>query len=118
MVGDVEVAAPPSLHRPDRVQFLTRYLFRLQQLGDKIDLIDRRVQRTETMQDLGISQASNIARTAKNSPVKNSVAHTAMLDNVTESMVPSLGYLRGNEFLQTEVDKHLAELEKLNKTAT
>ena len=33
-------------------------------------------------------------------------------------MVPCLGYLRGNESLQTEVEKRLAELEKLNETAT
>ena len=41
-----------------------------------------------------------------------------MPNSVVESVVPSLGYLRGNESLQTKVDKHLAELEKLNETAT
>ena len=33
-------------------------------------------------------------------------------------MVPSLGYLRGNESLQSQVDKWLAELERINETAT
>ena len=75
-----------------------------------MDLMDRRVQRTEAALDQGISQASNVASSAKNSPVKNSVGHTVMPDNVMERVVPSSGYLRGNEPLQTEVDKHLAEL--------
>ena len=33
-------------------------------------------------------------------------------------MVPSLGYLRGNESLQSQADKRLAELERINETAT
>ena len=41
-----------------------------------------------------------------------------MPDSNTESVVPSLGYLRENESVQSEVDKRLAELEKLNETAT
>ena len=41
-----------------------------------------------------------------------------MPDNVTESVVPSLGYFRANESLQSEVAKCLAELEKLNEIAT
>ena len=41
-----------------------------------------------------------------------------MPGNSTESVVPSLGYLRENESVQSEVDKRLAELERLNETAT
>ena len=41
----------------------------------------------------------------------------SVLDNGTESVVPSLGYFSGNESFQSEVDKRLAELEKLNETA-
>ena len=58
------------------------------------------------MLDQGNSQVSSVVTSVKNSPVKNSVGHMSGPD------------LRGNEFLQTEVDKRLAELEKLNETAT
>ena len=75
------------------------------------------MQRTEAAMDQGNSQTSNAVAIDKNSPVKN-LAKVSVPDNVTESVVPSLGYLRENESLQSEVDKHLAELEKLNETAT
>ena len=32
-------------------------------------------------------------------------------------MVPSIGFLRSNESLQSQVDKRLAELERINETA-
>ena len=82
-----------------------------------MDIMDRRVQRTEAVLDQGNSQASSAVTSAKNSPVKNSV-QVSVPDNVTESVVPSLGYLIGNESLQSEVDKRLAELKELNETAT
>ena len=83
----------------------------------KMDKMDRRVQQTEATLDQGNSQASSAVISAKNSPEKN-LAHVPVLDNGTESVVPSLGYLRGNESLQSVIDKRLAELEKLNETAT
>ena len=112
LFGDVEVVAPPSPSTSGQSTVSDQILIRLQQLGDKMDIIDRRVQRTEAVLDQGISQASGIVTTAKNSPVKNSVGQAAVQDNVIESVVPSLVYLRGNESLPTEVDKHFTELEK------
>ena len=92
-------------------------LLQLQQLGEKMDNMDRRVQWTEAALDQGNSQASSAVISAKHLSEKNLVQGPTS-DNVTESVVPSLGYLRENASLQSEVDKRLAELEKLNETAT
>ena len=111
LVSDVEVVAPPSPLVSGISSVSGQILLQLQQLGDKMDKMDRQVQRTEAALDQGNSQAS------KNSPEKNLV-QALVPDNSTESVVPSLGYLRENESVQSEVDKRLAELERLNETAT
>ena len=117
LVSDVEVIAPPSPSVSSISSVSGQILLQLQHLGDKMDKMDRRVQRTEAALDQGNSQASGAVFSAKNSPEKNLV-QALVPDNSTESVVPSLGYLRENESVQSEVDKHLAELERLNETAT
>ena len=117
LVSDVEDAAPPSPSASGISSVSGQILLQLQQLGEKMDNMDRRVQRTEAALDQGNSQASSAVISARNLSEKNLVQGPRS-DKVTESVVPSLGYLRENESLQSEVDKRLAELEKLNETAT
>ena len=82
-----------------------------------MDMMNRRVKWTEAVLGQDNLQASNVVTFANNSAVKNSLQMSGP-DNFTESVVPSLGYLRGNESLQTEVNIHLAELDKHNEIAT
>ena len=117
LVSDVEVVAPHFPSVSGLSSLSNQVLLTLQQLGDKMDMMDRRVQQTEAVLDQGNSQASSVAVSAKNSSVKNSV-QLAGTDNVIESVGPYLGYLRRNESLQIEVEKRSAEFEKLNETAT
>ena len=112
LVSDVEVIAPPSPSVSGLTSVSDQILLQLQQLGDKVDKMDRRVQRTEAVLVQGNSQARSAVISAKNLPAKN-VVQMPVPDNVTESVVPSLGYLRGNESLQSEADKCLAELKKI-----
>ena len=111
---DVEVVAPPSPSASGVSSMSGQILLQLQQLGDKMDQMDRRVQRTAAALDQGTSQASNAVNSATNSPANS--LNIARPDNVTESVVPSLGYLRENESLQSEVDRRLADLVRLNET--
>ena len=116
LVSDVEIIAPPSPSVFGLSLVSDQILLQLQQLGNKMDKMDRRVQRTEAVLDQGNSWQVCVI-SAKNSPAKN-VVQMPVPDNVTASVVPSLGYLRENESLQSEVDKRLVELEKFNETAT
>ena len=88
LVSDVEVVAPPSPSMSGLSSVSDQILLRLQQLGDKMDMMDRRVQRTEAVLDQCNSQESSTVTSAKNSTVKNSV-QVSVPDNVTESVVPS-----------------------------
>ena len=64
---DVEVAAPPSTESGSNTSVSQQILFQLQQLGEKLDLMDRRVQRTETALGQGTSQASSLSVTSHSS---------------------------------------------------
>ena len=68
--GDVEVAAPPSMESGSNTSVSQQILFQLQQLGEKMDLMDRRVQRTETALGQGTSQASSLSVTSHSSDPK------------------------------------------------
>ena len=46
------------------------------------------------------------------------LSHGTDTECTVESVIPSLGYLRNNESFQAEADKRLAELAKLNESAT
>ena len=115
---DVEVAAPPSTE-PDSSDTVSQLILsQLQQLGEKMDLMDRRVQRTEAALGQGTSQASLSSVTSHSAPSPNVPSHSIATECNVESVVPSLGYLRNNDSVQAEVDKRLAELTQLNESAT
>ena len=116
--SDVEVVAPPSTETVGSATVSQQILLQLQQLGDKMDLMDRRVQRTEAALQEGTSQASSSTVTSHNSPNPKVLSNGIDTEATVESVVPSLGYLRGNESVQAEVDKRLAELAQINETAT
>ena len=88
---DVEVAAPPS----SDIRLSEQILLQLQQLGEKMDSMDKRVQRSEAALEQGNSQAG---QSTSNSSVKNA-GSTVALSNATvetnsESVVPSIDFLR------------------------
>ena len=116
--SDVEVAAPASIEMAGNATVSQHILLQLQQLGDKMDLMDRRVQRTEAALEQGTSQASSSIVTSHNSPISKVLSTGIDTETTVESVVPSLGYLRSNESVQAEVDKRLAELAQINETAT
>ena len=116
--GDVEVPAPPSPSSAGITTVPDQILSQLQELGDKMDLMDRGVQKTEAVLGQGSLQASSAFNTPQNAS-NNSIGHgIATESHATESVVPSMGFLRSNESLQSQVDKHLAELEILKDAAT
>ena len=116
--SDVEVAAPPSTETVGSAAVSQQILLQLQQLGDKMDLMDRRVQRTEPALEQGTSQASSSTVTSHNPPNPKVLNNRSDTEAMVETVVPSLGYLRGNKSVQAEVDKRLAELAQINETAT
>ena len=118
LAGDVEVPAPPSPSPAGISTVSDQILSRLQELGDKMDSMDRRVQKAEAALGQGSSQASSVL-SFPHTTLPTVASHgIATETNGTESVVPALGYLRGNESLQSQVDKRLAELERINETAT
>ena len=76
--------------------------------------MDRRVQNTEAALGQGSSQASSANNTPQNASYNAVSQGTTTESHVTKSVVPSMGFLRSNESLQSQVDKQLAELERLN----
>ena len=116
--SDVEVAVPPSTEMVGNGTVSQQILLQLQQLGDKMDQMDRSVQRTEAALDQGTSQASSFTVTSHNSPSSKVLSNGINTETTVESVVPSLSYLRNNESVQVEVDKRLAELAQMNDTAT
>ena len=116
--GDVEVAAPPSTDTVGNDMVSLQILSQLQQLGDKIDLIGRRVQRTEAALGQGTSQASSSSASSHIFSNQNVLSQGINAECTGESVVPSQGYLRNNESVQAEVDKRLSELAQINESAT
>ena len=116
--SDVEVAAPPSTETVGTDTVSQQILLQLQQLGSKMDQMDRRVQRTEAALEQGNSQASHATVIPHSSPSSKTLSAGIDTETTEESVVPSLGYLRNNVSVQAEVDKRLAELAQMNETAT
>ena len=113
--SDVEVAAPPS----SDIRASEQILLQLQLLGEKMDSMDKRVQRTEAALGQGNSQAGQIASNASVIKSSTTVAHSNATEEVSsESVVPSVEFLRQNDNLQSEVEKRLAELRSLNESAS
>ena len=112
---DVDVAAPPS----SDIRVSEQILLQLQQLGEKMDSMDKRVQRTEAALGQGNSQARQVTSNASVSKPSSTVAHSNATEDVnSESVVPSVEFLRQNETLQSEVEKRLTELRNLNESAS
>ena len=84
-----------------------------------MDSMDKRVQRTEAALGQGNSQAGQIASNASVIKSSTTVAHSNATEEVSsESVVPSVEFLRQNDNLQSEVEKRLAELRSLNESAS
>ena len=106
--SDADAPAPPSSSSlPPSVS--NQILTQLQQLGDKMEQMGRRVQRTEAALERGSTQAS----TSVSSAASHSVGGNATEQNTVESVVPSIEYLRTNDSLQSEVERRLAELRNI-----
>ena len=112
---DVEVAAPPS----SDIRVSDQILLQLQQLGEKMDTMDKRVQRTEAALGQGNSIPGQTVFNSSPSNASSTVAHSNVTEEVhSESVVPSVQFLGQNDALQSEVEKCLAELRNLNESAT
>ena len=118
LASDVEDAAPPSTDPVGVATVSDQILLQLPKLGEKMDSMDRRVQRTEAALGQGSQQASPTVNTSCNPPIQNNESHGIDTEDTIESVVPSLGYLRNNTSIQAEVDKRLAELAQINESAS
>ena len=79
-------------------------LSKLQQIGEKMELMDRRVQRTEAALEQGSSQASPLLSTSQSQPGSSMVSNgNATETNADQSVVTSIEFLRSNESIQCEV---------------
>ena len=108
-----EVVAPPSVSSISAV--LDQILSKLLQIGEKMELMDRRVQRTEA----ALEQGSPLPSTSQSQPGSSTVSNSnATETNADQSVVPSIEFLRSNESIQCEVEKCLAELRTRNETAS
>ena len=119
-----EVAASSSTSDSPAVS--DQILSKLQQTGEQMELMDRRVRRTEAALEQGSSHVSPLPSTSRSQHGTATVSNHSITvpdSNVTEanfdqSVVPSIEFLRSNESVQCEVEKRLAELRTLNESAT
>ena len=78
----------------------------------------RRVQHTETALEQNSSYVSQLPNISQGQFQYNTVSHSTDAELASsQSVVPSMRYLRNNKSVQAEVEKQLAELKNLNKTA-
>ena len=104
-----EVAASPSTSGITAVS--DQILSKLQQIGEQIELMDRRVQRTEAALERGSSHVSPLPSTSQSQPGVATVSNrNATETNVDQTVVPSIKFLRSNKSVQCEVEKRLSEL--------
>ena len=111
--SDSEVVAPSSHNEITSTDEILRQLC---QLGEKMDFMDKRVQHTEASLKKGNSQATDISATSQGTA--GQVTGYDSDENLAQSVVPSLEFLRNNESLQTQVERCLAELKNVNEMAT
>ena len=119
-----EVAASSSTS--DMTAVSDQILSKPQQTGEQMELMDRRVQRTEAALEQGSSHISPLPSTSQSQHATATVSNhstTVPDSNVTEaiidqSVVPSIDFLRSNKSVQCEVEKRLTELRTLNESAT
>ena len=78
--------------------------------GEKMDSMDKRLQWTEAALQQGNSQAGQSIPNFSVKNAGNTAAHSSSkVDTNSESVVPSIDFLRQNDTLQSEVDRRLAE---------
>ena len=111
--GDSEVVGPSS---QSDITVSDEILRQLRQLGEKMDSMDKRVQRTEAALEKGHSQPIDIPGTSQGTAGQVTGHDTE--ESIAQSLVPSLEFLRHNESLQSQVEKRLAELKNVNELAT
>ena len=119
-----EVAASSSTSDSPAVS--DQILSKLQQIGEQMELMDRRVRRTEAALEQGTSHVSLLPSTSRSQHGTATVSNhsitvpdsNVMEANVDQSVVPSIEFLRSNESVQCEVEKRLPELRTLNESAT
>ena len=92
--SDSEVVAPSS---HNNIMGTDEILRQLLQLGEKMDCMDKRVQRTEAALERGNSQATDIPATSQGTA--GQVTGYDSDENMAQSVVPSLEFLRNNESL-------------------
>ena len=111
--SESEVVVPSSTNE---ITVSDEILNQLRQLGEKMDSMDKRVQRTEAALEKGNSQATDIP--AASLGTAGQVTGYDIGENIAQSVVPSLDFLRNNESLQNQVERRLAELKNVNEMAT
>ena len=112
-----QVSAPPS--PSNKIAASDQILIQLCQIRGKLEAMDRRVQHTEAALEQGSSRVSLLPTTSQGQSQHDTVLHFTDTEwTSSQSVVPSMMYLRNNELVQTEVAKRLAELRNLNETAT
>ena len=91
---------------------LTRFCYNCTKLG-KMEAIDRRVQHTEAALVQGISRVSLLHTTSQSQSQYDTVLHGIDTELASsQSVVPSVSYLRNNESVQNEVEKHFGRIKK------
>ena len=93
-------------------------LLQLRKIGEKMEAMDRRVQRTEAALEQGSSHVS-LPGTSQVQSQYDTVLHGTDTELASsQSVVPSMSFLRTNESIQHEVEKRLTELRHLNESAS
>ena len=111
-----QVPAPPS--STNEITASDQILSQLRQIGEKMEAMDRRVQRTEAALEQGSSRVSLLPATSQSQSQYDTVSHGIDTELASsQSVVPSMSYLRNNESVQHEVEKRLTELRNLNESA-
>ena len=83
-----------------------------------MEAMDRRVQRTEAALEQGSSHIS-LPSTSQSQSQYDTVSHGTDTELASsQSVVPSMSFLRNNESIQHEVEKRLTELRNLNESAS
>ena len=111
--SDSEVVAAPS---PNEISGANEILKQLRQLGEKMDCMDKKLQRMEAALEKGHSLATDIPATSQGTA--GQVTGYDSDENIPQSVVPSLEFLRNSESLQSQVERRLTEPKNVNEMAT
>ena len=110
-----QVPARPS--PMNKITASDQILSQLHQIGEKMEAMDRRVQRTEAALEQGSSCVNLLPTTSQGQSQYDTVSHGIDTELASsQSVVPSMSFLK-NESVQHEVEKRLTELKNLNESA-